>query len=264
MVVTDKHPIIIAILPQENLAIVSAERREEVPLASIIKKLNSLQTLFQYDIIAPPMDLDEYDLLHLYSDKVYYETMEHRIAKSPLKWVITIVSEDLEKGSFNRHSETQGFGIITVKHYKEYLPTAHNLEQYLSFLILCESFCIVSGQHIEHTKRKYCLFDMCEEKSDLIESIRRSYIHDECERKILAAGFKKEDLLEAEKILSFVRKPNTLHKFNKFVSSWPISLQIGFLFGLFASLVVALNLTIGGIILVILLFGLAVQYFMRK
>jgi hypothetical protein len=238
----EKRPIEIGIIPHENLAIVRVDSREDIPLKRVINKLNSLQTLFQYKIVNPPMSLDEYDLRHLYSDKIYFETMAHRIEKSPLKWAITIVSEELEDGSFNRHNQEAGFGVISVKHYKEYLPSGRNLDQYLAFLILCESFCLVSGQHLEHHLRKFCLFDICDDKNDLIECIRISFIHEACKTKIIDAGFKESDILEAEKILAFVRKPDTFYKINKFISSPLISLQIGIFLGLLPSLLLTVDL----------------------
>lgn len=259
MTVPVRRPLNIAILPQQNLAIVTADRKEEVPIGALVRRLNSLQTLFHYQVIDPPLILGEYDERHLYNDQTYYDAIAKRIANSPIKWGIAIVSEELQEGSFNRHNEVTGCGVITVKHYKEYIPNGHSLDQYLAFLILCESFCIVCGQHLEHHMRCYCLFDMCDDKHDLIECIRKSFIHEDCEQKIFAAGFTHEDFSEAEKILSFARRANTNYKFAKFASRWYVTLELGVLIGLIASFLVAVNLLISGVIVLGFLIVLLIQ-----
>jgi hypothetical protein len=53
---SEKRPIETGIISHENLAIAGLVSREEVPLKRIIK-INSLQTLFQYNIIGPPRSL---------------------------------------------------------------------------------------------------------------------------------------------------------------------------------------------------------------
>jgi hypothetical protein len=175
------------------------------------------------------------------------------IGASDLKYAICVVSEELEDSSFNKHNKDDwtedgtkdeatkdmGLGVITIQDYKMYSPAATKLEQYLAFLILCESFCIVSRHHIEHSERKFCLFDLCHDKKDLITSIMRAFIHDQCIEDLLSFGFNEEDIAEANKILAYVRKPNTSAILLKWLNDPRISITIGALIGILINILTA-------------------------
>jgi hypothetical protein len=282
-----KRPIHIAIIAQANLAIVDSDGIEEVHLDKIIRNINSLQTLFSYEMVNLPLSLGDYDKLHIYSNRLYFNTMAQRIEASELEYAICIVAEELEDSSFNKHNKEDwigqrqnrdfagmpeddqskkygkelGLGVITVEDYKSYTPKGVKLDQYLAYLILCESFCIVSHQHLEHSVRKYCLFDMCHDKKDLITSLRQAYIHDECNEKLIEIGFNEKDINEAYKILAYVRKQNMGYIYLKLLNDPRISVTLGLVLGLSINILTQNYIVLSEILLIGVVVLLAILIF---
>ena len=200
-----------------------------IKLDEVTKKLNSLQQdLFHFEVMTPALtDLGDYDKLHFYSDKVLFDHIKGRIRGSSFKYGIGITHETLDEGRFNRHAEKDGMGVVTIDDAKQYTPPGKSLLQYLCFLILCEAFCITGGEHFEHDERKYCLFDMCAKKHDLVACLAKPHICPHCETRLKQAGFLDRDIVLAKKVLAYVGRPSLLYISKEIINN-PIA---GFILG---------------------------------
>jgi hypothetical protein len=233
-----ERPLLIGIIPVGHLEVVERGGRKDVDLEALARKLNNLQSLFEYRVISASLIMGEYTFDHGYRDETYYETMKDRIRSSEFRWAIAVTPEELEEGAFNRHSQGEGLGIVTVESYERFIPPDSSLLRYLAYLVLCESFCIVSGQHLEHREARYCLFDMCHRKSDLTECLRRPSIHNECVTRLRRLGFTNSDLEQAYRILRYVGKPEVLHILKQAVATPGGGFLVGVASGLLANLLV--------------------------
>jgi len=188
------------------VALIDIGGRCEVNLGNLVKKLNSLQPdLFKFELFSPPLkDLGGYMGLHNYSDEQFFGALKNGIRGTDYGFGIGITHEELPESSFNRHEENEGVGVITFDDASEYIPGGRTLEQYLGYLILCEAFCIVGGQHFEHDQRRYCLFDMCFKKKDLIRCLSEPTIDNICRGRLTRAGFSRGDLEQANRVLAWV------------------------------------------------------------
>jgi len=244
MNVPRKHSLRIVLIQVEGLELVRIRGQEKIDLNAIAQRLNRLQKLFSYEVIGPTIRLGEYTSTHGYLDETYHRTMEARIQNSRFKWAIAITPEELEEGSFNRHSGNKGLGIITTESYQNYIPPGSTLHQYLAYLILCESFCIVGGVDLEHQEKRYCLFDRCHKKMDLIECLRQPHIHEDCREKLLTLGYDVADLEQAENILKFVKAPNRWHRLGQFIQEPFQGLILGLAIGILTNLITKLDTTL--------------------
>jgi hypothetical protein len=203
-------------------------------LDDLAKKLNSRQSRFLFVSVVRIVDMGNYDLLHGYSDKHLFKLVEdHLRGTGPSHGIGVTHFPLLQHDAFNRHDQNRGIGVITYSDYKKYTPTNKDLEQYLSYLILCELYCIVGRTDFEHELREYCLFDLCRNKEDLRECLNNPQINEgtvKCKSLLIAAGFAEDDIAAGEAILGFVKRPKLLRLIPNLVSAWS-GILIGLLGG---------------------------------
>lgn len=223
-------------------AVVPAPRRRPIGIALVIlgpqlrfdlnklvRRLNGMQTLFNYFLVTPPVhDLGEPDEKHVYSDEVYFSRIEKRISGSQYDLGIGITYERLQQSSFNRHDHMHGYGVVTMADFEKFTPRDKTLDQYLAYLLLCESFCLAGHQHFEHRAQKFCLFDECIELYDLFKCLQRPRIcRDICEKRLLNSGFTEHDLLQARLVLDYVGRTSLMQVLDRSINN-PVS---GFFLG---------------------------------
>lgn len=242
-------PYHVALIPVARLEF-GGMRDPDAFLAKVAARLNLRQKLFHYQIFGPTISLGEYpdQFDHGYLSQQYYDELKRRISASSYLRAIAITPEELEQGSFNRHDHAAGVGVITINGYKNYVPPGCTMTQYLSYLILCESLCLVAGQHFEHRETWFCLFDMCHRKSDLTDCLRRPYIHKECCTRLKAVGFTDPDIAEANKLLAFVGEPNWWHILGETFRHPATGLVLGAAIALWVRIIVELSIDVASAI----------------
>ncbi|MFC1678715.1 hypothetical protein ACFL2T_00650 [Elusimicrobiota bacterium] len=169
-----------------------------------------------------------------HSNKLLYGLIRQNIAGAG-RFGIALTHHQLEDNSFNRHDEKVGVGIVTIHGARHFIPSGKTLQQYLSFLVLCEAFCLVGETDFEHSGRvDYCLFDLCTDKDDLGLCLTKSYIDKTCrERLARAGGFTEGQVAEAEKILDYTRSIDHSFALKKGLGHPVSSLLAGLLAGCF-------------------------------
>ena len=173
-----------------RVALVPVGRRDELDLAHLAKQLNSKQTAneprFEF-AVALAVPLPKRKGRRLYEDTEILPVVKNVLRNhGGYQYAIGITSAPLEENSFNRHScatgpeATRNAGIITIGDWKRYTPPGVSIEQYVAFLVMCESVCLHSGFE-EWTHKPECLFDLSNEKHDLIVSLLHADICKDCE-----------------------------------------------------------------------------------
>jgi len=216
-----------------RIVLIDLGGRSRVNLQRLVKTLNSRGgELFKFELSTPVVtELDTYDELHCYSDERLFGVLKERIAHTDYAFAIGVTHERLNKQSFNRHNESEGIGAVTVADANEYVPPGRSLEQYLCYLILCEAFCVVGGVHFEHDEVRYCLFDMCLVKEDLVPCLQNPCIHKGCVRDLLDSGFSSADLREANRLLKYVGSTSLSRVISQAVQNPGSTLLLGGLVG---------------------------------
>jgi hypothetical protein len=180
-------------------------------LEKIARKLNALQNTFHFSFLVKITALGEFDLLHGYKDGRFLGFVKDHLRGTEYRYGIGITHMPLlEHDAFNRHDQEHGRGVITFYNYKKYIPPSRDLEQYLAYLTLCETFCLVGKTHFEHKLKEACLFDMCLEKEDLRDCLTRPEIVEgtkKCQTRLRRVGFTAQDLEAGQRILEFVGRP---------------------------------------------------------
>lgn len=244
------RPIPISLMKIGKVDVQKIGGTEEVNLATIAKTLNDLQGVFRYKALKDPIYLGDYDDKRGYLDETIYKGMRTRLSTEPSNYGIAILQSELNASSFNRHdrnnhTEKISVGVITTKGYKAYLPVGKNLTQYLAYLILCESFCVTSRQHIEHVGVYYCLFDECIDKDQFTRCLESPKIHSNedgdvngCFERLISYGFSEQDLRGVDPVLEFVRKKKflvfILNLSDLRIFNYYVGLAISLFTGLFA------------------------------
>ncbi|HEY3946542.1 MAG TPA: hypothetical protein VGL78_15045 [Solirubrobacteraceae bacterium] len=213
---TDAQPALVHIPDKVGVALfstiglntVSGRSRKGFALTEFAESLNGLQDAFEFTGFDKQWNLDEYDELHIFTNEHYYDRLRGAKAEQHYDYAIAITSDDLEQSVFNVHREGEGIGIITVSHYEEYLPPGGSFQRYLAFLVLCETLCLAGKYQFEHSRQSHCLFDMCENKHDLIACLSRPQIELRCERNLRKAGFGDGQIEAAYAILRYVGSPS--------------------------------------------------------
>lgn len=215
---------------------------KQLSLDRIAKRLNSLQNLFHFEPFGPAVThLGEKDRLHCYSDKVLWGFVKSHLTGTEYELGIGITHERLDQHRFNRHNETEGIGLVTIADATEYTPIGKTLEQFTVFLILCEAFCVVGRKDFEHPVVHYCLFDLCQEKSDQVTCLANPHICDDCLIRLKNSGFLVKDFHEANKVLRYVGRTSSAHVIRQALSN-PIAqfLLVSLLISIIGKLVAAL------------------------
>lgn len=249
------------------IALVDIGELLPISLQRVARRLNSLQTgLFRFDVVTPAVKkLGVPDRLHGYSNGLLFNSIGTRIKESDYDFVIGVTHHRLDEDRFNRHSEKEGLGVVTVADASEYMPRGKTLEQYLCYLILCEAFCLVGREHFEHDDVSYCLFDMCHVKRDLLICLARPHICTRCEQRLRNAGFSQQDIERGKQVLAYVGKTR-LWDVCKEIVAHPIigllggGLVIGILSEIFANFPTRWALGILGFLLFCFLVFMGIRY----
>jgi hypothetical protein len=198
----------IRIEPKNVIGIFDLGGKLPIKIADLVKRLNSYGSNFRYRELNAVSPLDKYDILHGYSDRHLFDYVKERIHGTDCVCGIGLTHVSLEPQAFNRHDRiTWRHGVVSYYDYRKYTPIDRDLEQYLVYLILCESFCLVGKMHFEHDEQDYCLFDMCIHKEDLKHCLHNPKIVDgtnKCRTILRDRGFRAEDLEAADRMLNFV------------------------------------------------------------
>lgn len=251
-----------------RIALVDIGGRLPIDLQGVATKLNRLQTgLFLFQVVTPPItNLGTYDLLHYFSDQRLFSFIKGRIEGSDFRFGIGVTHETLDKDRFNRHTEKEGVGVVTVDDAEKYKPLGKSLEKYLCFLILCEAFCVAGGEHFEHDERRFCLFDMCLKKDDLVTCLARPHICPDCEERLENAGFSAQDIERAKQVLTYVGGTSPWDVFKEIVFTNPIvwfligGLSLGILSQYIANFPTGWVRGIQGFLLVVFLVYMWIRY----
>lgn len=222
-------------------------RAKSVDVNDLAIKLNSLQDVFDFNALGTPLNIGPRDDLRGHKLDTIFDGISKRNETVKQGLAIGIISSRLEDSSWNRHDEDNGVGVITIKDYENYLPIGKNVDQYLMYLLLCESFCLETKTHLEHEQPYQCLFDLCgdDEKNEFIESLNNPHIHtnaegsgrDGCWEKLLGFGYSEDDLNNVGKALNYINRRSFLG-FVASVSKSPLAgYYIGIIISLSASLV---------------------------
>lgn len=197
------------------IALMDLGGRLPLNLVGLAAKLNRMQNVFDFrvlDHVVSHAEMGEYDLPHAYSDKHLFRLIRGRTNLAGYRYGIGVTHESLESSRFNSHDRTEfDVGAISIDSAENYIPLGRTVSQYLAYLLVCEAFCIIGKEHLEHPQSYACVFDECHRKDDLRKCLRRPDIEDECQRKLADAGFSVKDIEGAMNILRFVRRPSLVH-----------------------------------------------------
>ena len=206
------------------------------------------------------MELGEYDDLHCYSYNHLFQLVSSHILGTVYSIGIGVTHERLQKDAFNYHSIPNSVGVVTIADYEEFSPPGQTREQFISFLILCESLCLACGIDLEHEEVRYCLFDWCSVKSQIKKCMEHPKIDNVCLKRLRSAELNEKDIKSAQAILNYVADVNSFQLIKEIVDD-PI---IGILFGgllisLLGNLINRLSGNIPFLITLAILFGLLVS-----
>jgi len=113
--------------------------------------LNRAQDAFEYTFLPEPVTYRDItmSLPHQYGDEQHWAVLLNAFQARAVAYnfAILVVTSELPDSSFNRHNEASGLGVITLYQHLTYLPPLVDSEQYLMYLILCETYCIVGQRH---------------------------------------------------------------------------------------------------------------------
>ncbi len=180
-------------------------------LTELAEILNARQQVFAYTAtveLTPPKELSE---KHGYQKEDYFSCLADQIEHTDFDAAIGITHWDLEESQFNQHAAPRRVGVVTTSAFEAYLPPGGSLLKYLAYLILCESFCLATGQELEHDKRNYCLFDACTVRRDLVRCLRKPHIDTDCCAKLAALGFPAAEQNGVAGLLDFVGATSWWH-----------------------------------------------------
>jgi len=200
--VPNTQPIPIALVMEDTVPRLQQVRlgpfRRRLDLGRICEALNRAQGAFEYILLPEPVTYRDLTMLlpHQYGDEQHWALLVNafQARRVVYNFGILIVTRELADSSFNRHNEASGLGIITLYQHQTYLPPLVDSEQYLMYLILCETYCIVGQRHFEHAEVRYCLFDMCNNKLDFIDCISAPLICKRCLTALAEVGFEQEQI----------------------------------------------------------------------
>lgn len=172
--------------------------KRRLNLKHVCEVLNKVQDQFEYVVLREPVSYGDItmSLPHAFGDEQHWAVMLKAFQERNVSYNfgILIVTSELADSSFNRHNEMSGLGVITLYQHLTHLPPLVDSEQYLMYLILCETYCTVGQTHFEHGVVRYCLFDMCNNKADFIDCITTPQICNGCLAALDAAGFEAEQI----------------------------------------------------------------------
>ncbi len=197
-------------LPQGpyKIGLIDVGGKLPIDIHKLVKRLNGFGGNFHYGAGEKVSILGKFDLTHGYSDNHFWGFVREHIHGTEYAYGIGLTHLPLvEKDAFNRHDIVNGVGMITFHDYRKYTPINRDLEQYLVYLILCESFCLVGETQFEHNETECCLFDMCGNKDDLRPCLSNPQIvqgTNRCRTRLRRAGFSEQDLEAAQRMLRFV------------------------------------------------------------
>lgn len=187
------------------------------PVTALAKRLNALQErehlLAEIHYIPWPTTLERdaaLDCQREFSQEKTYDSLIGVVRNSEIKWVIGITDVDLGRSPlfFNGRDERTGaYGkraaIISRRDWNTYAPPTRGEEQFLAYLVLCESICLIAN-YSEHQTVRYCLFDKCSERADLKPALAHPFV---CEEDKAHLGTAHSELLPIiDCVLSFVKR----------------------------------------------------------
>ena len=145
------------------------------------------------------------DADHSYSHAQYFAKMKEEDGT----YKIGITHAPLEGACFNAQditNPTNLVGIITTEDTERYKLESQSRYQYLAFLVLCVSLCLVAKRDFEAGhQRNRCLFDYCYDRNDLTESLKDPHFCLVCLDLIDNQNALEEAIKEdAEAILKFI------------------------------------------------------------
>ena len=222
-VVPDTFPI--------KIGLVCFGGRIRADIGRMARNLNGVGDAFQYTYVKEKIAFpNKYTKPHCYSNEQYFAALQkaNNVFDIEIDYWIGFTHDKLEEDKFNTHDHNAGYGMITTNDIEKYKPIGMASEQYLSFLCLCESFCLVGKNHYEHKEVTYDLFDECGEKADLTECLNEPYISHTSRKKLDASGFKND---AGEAILGYVKEKSPYEVAKKVFSYRPVMLGTGIVIG---------------------------------
>jgi|GEM_PF-4052825 len=183
-------------------------------LATLCSILNKKQKTF--DFVFHPNRLlkfpkgTPYGKKHSYEHKQYYDLLKGEAGG----YKIGITQIPLEDNCFNHQDVSDKnnlMGLVTLKDMKTFNVSGRNEYQYLSYLIVCVTVCMVMREDLElgHEKNNFCLFDPCLGKESLKDSIQSPFICGDCIDKINSKSDINGDFLrDTLSLLKYVEKDN--------------------------------------------------------
>lgn len=193
-----------------------------VNLDSLARRLNSLQRTFKFVNLAKPVrelsdagDRRGFTGLELINAMCTYLGNAHAPA-------IGITYLGINMGGHNFDCHDGHFGLVTIDGYKDYLPIGMRLAQYISYLILCEAFCVSTGKELEHAATRGCLMDKCWPPSVFRADLAEPLLCEVCKANLIREGFTGADLTGAENVLAYVGKRSLAPTLRKALSH-PVS-----------------------------------------
>ena len=205
-------------------------------LESMVRNIQRTDDLFEYELIQNHIVLPEmYDSDHCYSNIYYFDILKQRLVQHGFgfKGIVGFTHESLEGHKFNAHDHNAGVGIITIDDHQKYKPVDMSLEQYVAYLLLCESFCLAGEKHYEHDARQFDLFDECIRKGDLLNCLLDPKISEQSREKLNNGGFPPNS---GNNILEYVGKKRIREAFRNTIGHFVPGLLIGGTMGQFSQL----------------------------
>lgn len=167
---------------------------------------------------------------HSHENRTYFDVLvAAKLGYPGLTGLIGITSDELRENRFNTHDVAQSVGLVTIKDMEEVRPKGMDVEKYIGYLTLCESFCIAGHQNFEADDHLGCLFDRCDDKDTLRDCLGDPIIADKNATLILRAGFQQRHLDASRKLLDYIGKQRWIPPVSKELVVWAFGFTTGIL-----------------------------------
>jgi hypothetical protein len=241
-------------MPQAiQVALLDLGEQTSVNLDNLARKLNSLQSSFMFTIVAPITlakigdPTIETDFVTWYEFEPLFDLLRHHDCFAQYRYVIGVThlpmtekAEDREKdrGAYFSLSDQDKVAVVSLnERVTIYNSPLKSIDQYLSYLILCELLIMLCKHDLIHTLNNFCLFDDCVDRPNFSGCIEQGKICERCHSHLKDYGLGQKLLADVFKVLKWCRT-NSVSESIKKTALHPLTmLFLGFVFGWFSPLV---------------------------
>jgi hypothetical protein len=118
---------------------------------------------------------------------------------------IGITQKELNNNFFSDIDETYKIALISLHESEIYSPP-FQIEEYLKSEVLLSIMLMLAKMNIGHYDTLGCLFDLCENKKDIVVKLHSGSICADCKARLMYYGLSESELVSAQKVLWDISK----------------------------------------------------------